>query len=504
LYAISGFAVETLETAGFAGRLGVRCAISWLCVIDIMANTKRVLIKAANIDFIAFSDRQRGGIVVLRILLYQCRQALTASTPLPKMSIESDLSKTNEPKGEKFLSAPLLLVFLTIFIDLVGFGIVIPLLTFYAVEFNATPLDVGLIVASYSLMQFIFSPIWGALSDRIGRRPILFLTILGSVVGYLILGTATALWMVYFGRILSGVMGGNLATAQAYIADVTTRENRARGMGLFGMAFGLGFIIGPALAGVLSKFGMHVPFLFAAGLSLINAVLVYFVLPESLKPGAGTDAKRGRIQTMFDAFRDTTFAMIATKYFLIVMAFSMMTTSFAYFTLVQFGYDAEKTGYLLGFVGLLSALMQGGVFGRVAKRFGEVKTSIFGSAMLVISLIAVPYVSAESGGLTFLLIGIALFAIGNSLASPALTSLASKSASESDQGSTLGVLQSSASLARVIGPLLTGYLLNNAVNGVDRSTLFRTYWAAAAIMFGALVTGFLLLKKAPKHQRAIS
>src|SRR6187399_1340519 len=165
----------------------------------------------------------------------------------------------NGPKGEKFLTAPLIIIFVTIFIDLLGFGIVIPLLTFYAEEFNATPFDIGILVASYSLMQFVFSPIWGNVSDRIGRRPILFITILGSSAGYLILGTASALWMIYAGRILAGIMGGNLATAQAYIADVTSRENRARGMGLFGMAFGLGFIFGPALAGVLSKFGMHVP-----------------------------------------------------------------------------------------------------------------------------------------------------------------------------------------------------------------------------------------------------
>lgn len=387
-----------------------------------------------------------------------------------------------------------MLVFLTIFIDLVGFGIVIPLLTFYAADFNATPVDVGLLMASYSLMQFIFAPIWGGLSDRFGRRPILFLTILGSVAGYLLLGFATTLAMVYAGRILSGIMGGNLATAQAYIADVTSRENRARGMGLFGMAFGLGFIIGPALAGILSKFGMNMAFHFAAGLSLLNAILIYFVLPESLKPGDRVSERKGRIAAMLGAFKTRKFLLITTNFFLIVTSFSMMTTAFAYFTLVRFGYDAEHTGYLLGFVGLTAAVMQGGVFGMIAKRFGEAKTALFGSGILTVSLFAVPFVSSETGGLVALLFGIGAFAAGNSLASPALTSLASKDATESDQGSTLGAMQSSASLARVLGPLLCGVLLNNAFNEVDASTLYRTFWVAAAIMLAASLVGYYLLR----------
>lgn len=390
---------------------------------------------------------------------------------------------------EKFFTGPLLVIFFTIFIDLVGFGIVIPLLTFYAEEFHATPLDVGLLVSSYSLMQFIFSPIWGNLSDRFGRKPILFITILGSSIGYLILGLAGSLFMIYFGRILAGITGGNLAAAQAYIADVTTRENRARGMGLFGMAFGLGFILGPALAGVLSKFGMHVPFLFAAGLSFINTFLLLFILPESLKPGsrqAKTD--RGRLSLLFASFKDRRFATITIDYFLIVTAFSMMTTAFAYFTLVKFGYDAAQTGYLLGFVGLVAAVVQGGVFGVLTKHFGEARLVVAGCVILVLSLFAVPFVSAASGGLMLLLIGVGSFAVGNSIASPALTSLASKITSEAKQGQALGILQSSASLARVIGPILCGVLLNNAVQEVDDTTLQRTFWTAAGIMLAALIT----------------
>src|SRR6478735_2214926 len=219
---------------------------------------------------------------------------------------------TDSEEAEKFLTRPLMIIFFTIFIDLVGFGIVIPLLPFYAEEMHATPFDIGILVSSYSLMQFIFSPIWGNLSDRYGRRPILFWTIVGSSCGYWILGFANILWMLYAGRILAGIMGGNLSTAQAYIADVTSRKNRAKGMGLFGMAFGFGFIIGPALAGVLSRFGHHVPFLVAASMSLCNAILLYFILPESRKPGdrSVSTRRRNRFADLAEALSNKRFGLI--------------------------------------------------------------------------------------------------------------------------------------------------------------------------------------------------
>jgi MFS transporter, DHA1 family, tetracycline resistance protein len=390
----------------------------------------------------------------------------------------------NEKKDEKFLTKPLIIIFLTILIDLIGFGIVIPLLTFYAEEYSATPLDIGLLVSSYSLMQFIFSPILGGLSDKYGRRPILFLSIIGSGIGYLMIGLAGSLWMIYAGRIFGGITAGNLSTAQAYIADVTTRENRAKGMGLFGMAFGLGFILGPALAGVLSKFGIHVPFYFAAGLSFANAVLLYFVLPESRKIGATTEVskRKNRVAELAEVFKDSRFTTITLQYFLLVTAFSMMTTSFAYYTSFKFGYNAEQTGYLLAFVGLLAVVMQGGLLGTLAKKFGEAKLVVFGCFMLVISFAIVPFVSKDEGGLGALLAGVACFALGNSMASPSLTSLASKNANDFEQGKVLGIMQSAASLARVIGPLLCGVLLNNALQQVDNSTLLRNFWTAAVIM----------------------
>lgn len=399
--------------------------------------------------------------------------------------------------NEKFLTKPLLIIFLTILIDLIGFGMVIPLLTFYGEEFGASPFDIGILTASYSLMQFVFSPILGSLSDRYGRRPILFLSIIGSGIGYLMIGMASALWMIYAGRIFGGITAGNLSTAQAYIADVTTRENRAKGMGLFGMAFGLGFILGPAIAGILSKFGTHVPFYFAAGLSFLNAGLLYFFLPESRKIGqpATTTKSRNRLAELTEVFKDSRFTSIAWQYFLLVTSFSMMTTAFAFYTSFSFGYDAEKTGYLLAYIGFLAVLMQGGLLGFLVKRFGEARLIVFGFLMLVLSLFAVPYINAKSGGLTALLIGTAFFSLGNSLTSPSLNALASKNSSEHEQGKALGIMQSAASLARVIGPAICGVLLNNAANQVDNFTLRRNFWTASAIMFIAFLVAVYYLTK---------
>lgn len=360
---------------------------------------------------------------------------------------------------------------------------VIPLLPFYAQDFQATPWQIGLLISSYSWMQFFFSPIFGSISDKYGRRPILFWSIIGSGIGYLMIGLAGSLMMVFAGRILGGITGANLSTAQAYIADITTRENRAKGMGLFGMAFGLGFIMGPALAGILSKFGHEIPFYVAAVISFANAVLLYFILPESRKFSEAVKEKKGRIAELIESVKDSRFAIITLEYFLLVMAFSMMTTAFPLYTSHSFGYDASQTGWVLAYVGLLAVIMQGGLLGKLSKKFGETNLVIVGCLMLVLSFISVPFVSKDSFGLLGLLAGASCFAIGNSISSPSLTSLASKNASEFEQGKALGVMQSAASLARAISPMLTGFLLNNAQNQVDDFSLRRNYWTAAVIMF---------------------
>ena len=405
--------------------------------------------------------------------------------------------------------SPLIVIFTTVFIDLVGFGIVIPVLPFYAegTTFNATPRTVGLLFASYSIMQLIFSPILGGLSDRFGRRPVLFISIIGTGIGFLILGLANTLALLFIGRILDGITGGNISTAQAYIADITTKENRAKGMGLIGAAFGLGFIFGPAIGGILSRWGIHVPFFFAAGLCFANALLLYFTLPETVTPDhpARASATRGRgMSQLIRSLKQPRLAFVLVIYFMFVVAFSIMTTSFSLYVMFRFGYDAQHTGYIFAYVGLISVIVQGGLIGRLVKRFGELPLVVFGALCFSLSLFAVPYVGPAAGGLAGLLIGGGVFALGNSLATPALTSLASKSVGESEQGTVLGVTQSVASLARAVGPSLAAVLINSraAHVGADGQphymsdySLYITFWTAAAIMFVAFLLAMYFGRK---------
>ena len=397
--------------------------------------------------------------------------------------------------NEKFFTKPLLIIFLTVFIDLVGFGIVIPALPYYVESdaFRATPFEIGLLFASYSLMQFIFSPILGSLSDKYGRRPILFLSILGSAVGYLFIGFASTLWMVFVGRIVAGITGGNISTAQAYIADATTKENRAKGMGFFGAMFGLGFIFGPALGGILSRYGIGVPFLFAALLSLVNAALVFFFLPETVKKDSAqelTQDKKNRLVELIESLKDAQFGTLNAVYFFLVTSFSIMTYAFVLYTIERFGYTAEQNGYIFMFIGVIAIIFQGGLFARLTARFGENALMIGGCLVMAASLFAIPYIGPLSGGLLALLTVTAMLAVGNSMASPAATSLVSKISDEAGQGKALGVMQSGASLARAIGPALGGVLLNNSLNHVDNFTIQRTFWTASAIMIIAALISF--------------
>jgi len=400
--------------------------------------------------------------------------------------------------------SPLIVIFTTVFIDLVGFGIVMPVLPFYAegTLFNATPRTVGLLFASYSIMQLIFSPILGGLSDKHGRRPVLLLSIIGTGIGFLVLGFAKTIFMLFLGRILDGITGGNISTAQAYIADITTKENRTKGMGLIGAAFGIGFIFGPAIGGILSGWGVHVPFFFAAALCFANAVLLYFTLPETVTADhpAKNRAGGGRsFRHVFNSLKQPRLAFVLIIYFLFVVAFSIMTTSFSLYTMFRFGYDAQHTGYLFAYVGLIAVVIQGGLIGRLVKRFGELPLVIVGALCFAISLFAVPFVGPAAGGLAALLVGGGVFSMGNSLATPALTSLASKTAGAEQQGVVLGVTQSVASLARAVGPSLAALLISSSIahlgaDGLphymsDRS-LFVTFWAGAAIMFVAFFMAF--------------
>jgi DHA1 family tetracycline resistance protein-like MFS transporter len=394
--------------------------------------------------------------------------------------------------------SPLLVIFVTVFIDLVGFGIVIPVLPHYAegTTFNATPRMVTILFASYSAMQLIFSPILGRLSDRHGRRPILFFSLLGTSLGFFILGFATTLWMLFLGRIIDGITGGNISTAQAYIADVTTPENRAKGMGLIGAAFGLGFVFGPAIGGILSQWGIGVPFFFAGGLALANAVLLYFTLPETVTPDHPARASAaGRWSQLAAAIKQPRLAYVLAIYFLFVVAFSIMTTSFALFTMYRFGYDAKHNGYLFMYVGIIGALVQGGLIGRLVKMFGELPLVLAGAFLFALSLLAIPLAGPQTGLSMLLLVG-GTFAVGNALGTPSLQTLASRSVGRGEQGGVLGITQSVSSLARTVGPLVAALLIHNAIatygadgrlHKMSDHSLRVTFWTAAAIMFLAFL-----------------
>lgn len=397
---------------------------------------------------------------------------------------------------ERFLTPALIIIFLIVFIDLVGFGMVIPVLPFFAEHepYLATPFEIGMLFAVYSWMQFLFAPFLGRLSDRYGRRPVLIVSLLGSAIGYMIIGLAGSLLMVFVGRIVSGVTGANISAAQAYIADVTTTENRSKGMGLFGAAFGLGFIMGPAIAGILSRYSIHAPFYFAAALSLVSAIASLVLLPESRKPGVREPSetrKRGAI-SILRSERDL--SIVGSIYFLAITAFSIMNYAFVLYTAYRFGYNAEQNGYLFAFIGVISAVGQGVLFGRLERRFGEVRLMVAGCFLMALSFFLMPMVGPLAGGLAALL-GVGLLtAVGNAITMPSLSSLASKVAHEDTRGRALGIMQSAASLARAVGPMLGGVLLNNAVDKIDDVTLTRTFWTASLIMSGAILVSFYLLR----------
>src|SRR5438128_3382377 len=243
-------------------------------------------------------------------------------------------------------------------------------------------------------------------------------------------------WVLFLGRIIDGISGGNISHAQAYIADETTKEDRAKGMGLVGAAFGLGFVFGPAIGGVLSHWGIGVPFFFAAALAFANAILLYFVLPETVTPDhpARVSAAGGRDwNEVIKSLKQPKLGFVLTIYFLFIVAFSIMTTTFSLFTMFRFGYDASHTGYLFAYVGIIGAMIQGGLIGRLVRRFGELPLVLIGASLFSLSLFLIPFTGPHTGLLTLLAVGGA-FAVGNSLATPSLTSLASKSVSEAEQG----------------------------------------------------------------------
>jgi multidrug resistance protein len=386
--------------------------------------------------------------------------------------------------------SPLPVLFLAVFIDLMGFGIVIPLLPIYAERFAATPFDAGALVAVYSLMQLLFAPVWGGISDRVGRRPVLLVSLTGSVVSYLLLGMAGSLTTLFAARALAGIAGANIPVAQAYIADVTTDADRARGMGLIGAAFGLGMVIGPAIGGGLSLVHPRLPEWFAAALCLVNVVLAAWRLPESLPL---EKRSRGEFQhplapsALRAALARPGAAALMAIFFLVTLCFAVLEGTFSLTAKHLYGYDAAHVDALWVYMGLVAVVVQGGLIGRLARWMPEARIVLLGAGALTVGLVCIPF----AGGVARLLFALALVVGGQGLAGPALSSLISKAAEARAQGRVLGISQSLSSGARVIGPAGGGSVFEMAGPGAP-------YLAAAAC--AALAVGIAV----PLARRAVA
>jgi DHA1 family tetracycline resistance protein-like MFS transporter len=378
--------------------------------------------------------------------------------------------------------SPLVIIFVTVFIDLLGFGIIIPLLPFYAESFGASPFTIGLLGTSFSLMQFLFSPIWGRWSDRIGRKPIILLGLMGSCLSYLTLALATSLTLVFAARIVGGIAGANIPTAQAYIADVTTPENRARGMGMIGAAFGLGFIFGPAIGGLLSGISPEAPMWTASVLCFANFVAAWFLLPES-RPASTSTKNLGRLEAFRHAARQPTMLLLLSLYFMVTLAFSGFEATFALFSESRFGFTSTSIGFVFAFIGVILATVQGVLVGRVIKRLGEARLIPLALFAVAVGIGLLPFVWSVAG----MLVALGLLAMGMGFQSPSLSSMVSRMADPDDQGGILGLASSLASLGRVVGPAWGGYLY-----GAYGMT--TPYVSASALMLVAAAMSFVGLK----------
>ena len=343
-------------------------------------------------------------------------------------------------------------LFLVLFFVMIGFGIIIPILPFYAEQLGATPEQLGLLMASYSVMQFLFSPLWGRLSERIGRKPVLILGIGGLSLSFFIMAEATELWMLFAARILGGLLSSaNMPATMAYVADITPPENRGKGMGMMGAAVGLGFIFGPAVGGSFSKFSLSLPFTIAGISSLLTLLLVIFLLKESLPKGSrpSTGIKEG---SRWKALAGPDALMFLIQG-LVSLALAGLETTFALFSAVKAGLDSVRLGYIFMMMGVTGAIVQGGLLGTLTKRFGELKVISFG---LLVSAFGFGLLLLTRDFWTAALF-ITFFGLGNGVIRPAVNAYMTKRTT-AGHGHVTGLLSSFDSLGRILGPPLGGWL----------------------------------------------
>jgi len=403
--------------------------------------------------------------------------------------------------------SPIGIIFLTVFISMIGFGIVIPVLPVYAKEapFQLNPTQLGWLVGIFSLVQLFSAPLIGKLSDRFGRKPVLLISIIGTAVGYFVTGAAGSMWMLFLGRIIDGASGGNIATAQACIADVTPPEQRSRAMGKIGVAFGLGFILGPAIGGILSQWGHQMPFYFAGVLSIVNLFFVIVRLPETL-----TEERRlhptakAPLGEVFTGGRGSFIGLLLAATLACTTGFAFIHVLFALFCGDHFGWTTKQTAYAFAYVGFLAVLVQGGLLRQLLKRDIEKELAIVGAALLALSLWLIP----RAGSVGAFLLVCAVMALGNGLVTPVLSGMASRHVHGRAQGRVLGLMSSAGSLGRFLGPALAVLplpanfsLLTRPLTGATLDLVnagYRTAFTSAA-GFVALATVFALLLRVPKE-----
>jgi MFS transporter, DHA1 family, tetracycline resistance protein len=353
--------------------------------------------------------------------------------------------------------SPLPVLFMAVLVDMLGFGIVIPVLPFYALELGAGPLHVTLLIASFSAMQMAASPVWGRVSDRRGRRPLLIAGLFASSVSYLIFGLAESLLLLLVSRLAAGAAGGTISVAHAYIADTTRAEERARGMGLIGAAAGLGVMLGPAIGGWFSRYGLGTPGFVAAGLCAVNAVAAIFLLPESrprsTEPVAGT-AQTATLAGWLRTMTAFPLSLLLVVYFLGITSFTAMTALLALYFERVFGIGAEQMGVLFAIAGGATVVIRGVVLGVLVRRFGEIVTVRLGVVALGLAFVVLPHL--PSFGWAMLVVP--LYAFGAGTLFPSLATLTSLATDRDSQGSVLGGSQFVGGLGRVVGPLWAGLL----------------------------------------------
>ncbi len=355
-------------------------------------------------------------------------------------------------RRENFFLTPLGIVFTTVVIDLVGFGIVVPILPLWAEDLGASPTVIGVLSAVYSAMQFIFAPLLGRLSDRYGRRPVIILALIGSALSSLLIGIANSLVLLFVARILNGISGASYSTAQAYVADITTKEERAKGMGLIGAAFGIGFIIGPGIGGLCALVDRRLPFFVSAAVAALNAWLAYRRLPETERVPAAAGSRWHFLRSALGRRQIAPFVLIT---FLGTFAFVGMETTFSLLGRRRFDFDLTKASLLFAFIGVVAAVIQGGAIGPLVARYGE-RTVMYAGMVITGAALALLAVTTN----VYALFPVAALLAGSGLVFPTTTALVSKAAGEDEQGSMLGVLASASGLARAVGPVAAGALFD--------------------------------------------